>query len=186
MIPAPTLRVINHSVVVQFFFFFFFFFWILCCFTYQTPIFLFNTSCSSDLFFLAIFLFFNKKKAILFRQCVECWFILSAELLSYIRREAEAGRLPSNVAAGMEELYQNYKNAVKVPSLLVFPLDKFIRCIILFDECYSLTCGNFSWIVQCFRSIKFTCFIRLFILIVAFDLFLGFICSILSNILINF
>ncbi|XP_022967260.1 glycerol-3-phosphate acyltransferase, chloroplastic-like [Cucurbita maxima] len=34
------------------------------------------------------------------------------ELLSYIRREAEAGKLPANVAAGMEELYQNYKNAV--------------------------------------------------------------------------
>ncbi|XP_022159428.1 glycerol-3-phosphate acyltransferase, chloroplastic [Momordica charantia] len=34
------------------------------------------------------------------------------ELLSCIRREAEAGKLPSNVAAGMEELYQNYRNAV--------------------------------------------------------------------------
>lgn len=34
------------------------------------------------------------------------------ELLSGIRKEAEAGRLPLNVAAGMEELYQNYKNAV--------------------------------------------------------------------------
>ncbi|CAK7356061.1 unnamed protein product [Dovyalis caffra] len=34
------------------------------------------------------------------------------ELLSGIRKEAEAGKLPSNVAAGMEELYQNYKTAV--------------------------------------------------------------------------
>ncbi|KAL5794627.1 hypothetical protein ACOSP7_003221 [Xanthoceras sorbifolium] len=34
------------------------------------------------------------------------------ELLSGIRKEAEAGTLPSNLAAGMEELYQNYKNAV--------------------------------------------------------------------------
>ncbi|KGN60352.1 hypothetical protein Csa_001172 [Cucumis sativus] len=34
------------------------------------------------------------------------------ELLSCIRRETEAGKLPSNVAAGMEELYQNYRNAV--------------------------------------------------------------------------
>ncbi|KDP30701.1 hypothetical protein JCGZ_16136 [Jatropha curcas] len=34
------------------------------------------------------------------------------DLLSGIRKEAEAGRLPSNVAAGMEELYQNYRNAV--------------------------------------------------------------------------
>ncbi|XP_038888414.1 glycerol-3-phosphate acyltransferase, chloroplastic isoform X2 [Benincasa hispida] len=34
------------------------------------------------------------------------------ELLSCIRKETEAGKLPSNVAAGMEELYQNYKNAV--------------------------------------------------------------------------
>ncbi|KAI9125476.1 hypothetical protein K1719_002894 [Acacia pycnantha] len=34
------------------------------------------------------------------------------ELLLRIRKEAEAGSLPSNVAAGMEELYQNYKKAV--------------------------------------------------------------------------
>ncbi|XP_021300505.1 glycerol-3-phosphate acyltransferase, chloroplastic [Herrania umbratica] len=34
------------------------------------------------------------------------------ELLSGIRKEVEAGRLPPNVAAGMEELYQNYRNAV--------------------------------------------------------------------------
>ncbi|KAF2308744.1 hypothetical protein GH714_015448 [Hevea brasiliensis] len=33
------------------------------------------------------------------------------ELLSGIRKEVEAGRLPLNVA-GMEEVYQNYKNAV--------------------------------------------------------------------------
>ncbi|KAF3449308.1 hypothetical protein FNV43_RR10036 [Rhamnella rubrinervis] len=34
------------------------------------------------------------------------------EILSGIREEAEAGRLPSAVASGMEELYQNYKNAI--------------------------------------------------------------------------
>ncbi|PON85422.1 Glycerol-3-phosphate O-acyltransferase [Trema orientale] len=34
------------------------------------------------------------------------------ELLSGIRKEKEAGRLPPNVASGMEELYQNYKNAI--------------------------------------------------------------------------
>ncbi|XP_028805976.1 glycerol-3-phosphate acyltransferase, chloroplastic [Neltuma alba] len=34
------------------------------------------------------------------------------ELLLRIRKEAEAGSLPSNVAAGMEELYHNYKNAI--------------------------------------------------------------------------
>ncbi|TKY70062.1 Glycerol-3-phosphate acyltransferase [Spatholobus suberectus] len=34
------------------------------------------------------------------------------ELLSGIRKEADAGSLPPNVAAGMEELYRNYKNAV--------------------------------------------------------------------------
>nr|ATJ44624.1 glycerol-3-phosphate acyltransferase [Theobroma cacao] len=34
------------------------------------------------------------------------------ELLSGIRKEVEAGRLPPNIAAGMEELYQNYRNAV--------------------------------------------------------------------------
>ncbi|KAA8522005.1 hypothetical protein F0562_012681 [Nyssa sinensis] len=34
------------------------------------------------------------------------------DLLSKIRKETEAGRLPFNVAQGMEELYQNYQNAV--------------------------------------------------------------------------
>ncbi|XP_028952304.1 glycerol-3-phosphate acyltransferase, chloroplastic-like isoform X1 [Malus domestica] len=34
------------------------------------------------------------------------------ELLSVIRKETEAGRLPSTIASGMEELYQNYKNAI--------------------------------------------------------------------------
>ncbi|XVF11111.1 hypothetical protein REPUB_Repub07fG0240900 [Reevesia pubescens] len=34
------------------------------------------------------------------------------DLVSGIRKEVEAGRLPPNVAAGMEELYQNYRNAV--------------------------------------------------------------------------
>ncbi|KAB2001959.1 hypothetical protein E1A91_D11G032200v1 [Gossypium mustelinum] len=34
------------------------------------------------------------------------------ELLSGIKKEVEARRLPSNVAAGMEEFYRNYKNAV--------------------------------------------------------------------------
>ncbi|GAV84421.1 Acyltransferase domain-containing protein [Cephalotus follicularis] len=34
------------------------------------------------------------------------------DLLSGIRKEVEAGMLPPNVATGMEELYQNYKNAV--------------------------------------------------------------------------
>ncbi|XP_009348486.2 glycerol-3-phosphate acyltransferase, chloroplastic-like isoform X4 [Pyrus x bretschneideri] len=34
------------------------------------------------------------------------------ELLSVIRKETEAGRLPSTIASRMEELYQNYKNAI--------------------------------------------------------------------------
>ncbi|CAN8303658.1 unnamed protein product [Cochlearia groenlandica] len=34
------------------------------------------------------------------------------DLLSGLRKETEAGRLPPNVASGMEELYWNYKNAV--------------------------------------------------------------------------
>lgn len=36
------------------------------------------------------------------------------ELLSGIRKESEAGKLPSNVAAGMKDLYQNYKTAVNL------------------------------------------------------------------------
>ncbi|XP_058085693.1 glycerol-3-phosphate acyltransferase ATS12, chloroplastic-like [Magnolia sinica] len=34
------------------------------------------------------------------------------ELLSGIRKEMESGRLPSTIAAGMEEVYRNYRNAV--------------------------------------------------------------------------
>ncbi|KAL0695973.1 hypothetical protein Bca4012_063153 [Brassica carinata] len=34
------------------------------------------------------------------------------DLISGLRKEKEAGRLPPNVASGMEELYWNYKNAV--------------------------------------------------------------------------
>ncbi|XP_015574486.1 glycerol-3-phosphate acyltransferase, chloroplastic isoform X2 [Ricinus communis] len=34
------------------------------------------------------------------------------ELLYGIRKEADAGRLPLNIAAGMEEVYRNYRNAV--------------------------------------------------------------------------
>ncbi|RZC27949.1 Glycerol-3-phosphate acyltransferase, chloroplastic isoform C [Glycine soja] len=34
------------------------------------------------------------------------------ELLAGIRKEVEAGSLPANVAAGMEEVYNNYKSAV--------------------------------------------------------------------------
>ncbi|KAK8692920.1 hypothetical protein V6N13_070523 [Hibiscus sabdariffa] len=34
------------------------------------------------------------------------------EVLSGIKKEVEAGRLPPNVAAGMEEFFRNYKNAV--------------------------------------------------------------------------
>ncbi|KAH7834631.1 hypothetical protein Vadar_018100 [Vaccinium darrowii] len=34
------------------------------------------------------------------------------DLLFGIKKEAQAGRLPSNVAQGMEELYRNYRNAV--------------------------------------------------------------------------
>lgn len=35
-----------------------------------------------------------------------------SDLLNGIKKETEAGRLPPNVASGMEELYWNYKNAV--------------------------------------------------------------------------
>lgn len=34
------------------------------------------------------------------------------ELLSFVRKEAETGRLPPNVADGLEELFHNYRNAV--------------------------------------------------------------------------
>lgn len=41
-----------------------------------------------------------------------CLHFRVSDLLSGIKKEAEAGRLPANVASGMEELYWNYKNAV--------------------------------------------------------------------------
>lgn len=36
----------------------------------------------------------------------------STELLAGIRKEREAGKLPPNIALGMEVLYNNYKTAV--------------------------------------------------------------------------
>lgn len=49
---------------------------------------------------------------LLFIAIVNINFFFSAELLSGISKEVKAGRLPSNLAALMEELYHNYKNAV--------------------------------------------------------------------------
>lgn len=43
------------------------------------------------------------------------------DLISGLRKEIEAGRLPPNVASGMEELYWNYKNAVN----LIYSLNLF-------------------------------------------------------------
>lgn len=37
---------------------------------------------------------------------------VTAELLSGLRKEVESGRLPSNIADRMEEVYHNYRNAV--------------------------------------------------------------------------
>lgn len=37
---------------------------------------------------------------------------VSTDLLSHIQKEKEAGRLPPNVAWGMQELYHNYRDAV--------------------------------------------------------------------------
>lgn len=37
---------------------------------------------------------------------------VTAELLYGLRKEMESGRLPSNIAARMEEVYHNYRNAV--------------------------------------------------------------------------
>lgn len=39
-------------------------------------------------------------------------FYFFADLLIGIQKETEAGRLPIHIAQGMEELYQNYRNAV--------------------------------------------------------------------------
>ncbi|CAN1334054.1 Glycerol-3-phosphate acyltransferase, chloroplastic [Linum perenne] len=50
------------------------------------------------------------------------------DILSGIKKEAEAGRLPSIIAAGMEELYHNYKNAVKIYAQ-TFELHAFIDCL---------------------------------------------------------
>ena len=36
-----------------------------------------------------------------------------SDLLMMIQKEAEAGRLPINIAQGMTELYHNYRDAVK-------------------------------------------------------------------------
>jgi len=42
-----------------------------------------------------------------------------ADVFAGIKKEVEAGSLPANVAAGMEEVYNNYKNAVSLYSRLI-------------------------------------------------------------------
>ncbi|KAF7126427.1 hypothetical protein RHSIM_Rhsim11G0021900 [Rhododendron simsii] len=51
------------------------------------------------------------------------------DLLFGIKKEAEAGRLPSNVARGMEELYRNYRNAVTSLEFISLFLDTGMRSI---------------------------------------------------------
>lgn len=46
-----------------------------------------------------------------------------ADVLSLIKKEVEAGTLPPSVAAGMEEVYNNYKSAVS--------LDSFVLCLFI-------------------------------------------------------
>lgn len=57
------------------------------------------------------FLFFTRS-AILAFYCFVFDGSITAELLSGVRKEMEGGRLPLNVAATMEEIYHNYRNAV--------------------------------------------------------------------------
>jgi hypothetical protein len=47
--------------------------------------------------------------------CFPC--LRHAELISHIRKEVEEGNLPADVATSLEELYYNYKNAVKTAEL---------------------------------------------------------------------
>lgn len=47
-----------------------------------------------------------------FLPCIERS-ISCADLLSAVRKAVEDQKLPLNVAEGMEELYHNYRNAVK-------------------------------------------------------------------------
>lgn len=63
-----------------------------------------------------------------------------ADLISGINKEKEAGRLPPNVASGMEELYWNYKNAVNEFASFFFY--------------HSLVCADrFAW----FEELNFSC-----------------------------
>lgn len=57
---------------------------------------------------------------------------LFTELLSGIKKESELGTLPVNIASAMEELYQNYRNAViyildlfYILDISLNPFDKF-------------------------------------------------------------
>lgn len=57
------------------------------------------------------FLFFTQSGTLAF-YCFVFDGSITAELLSGVRKEMEAGRLPPNVAAKMEEIFHNYRNAV--------------------------------------------------------------------------
>jgi len=45
-----------------------------------------------------------------------------ADVFAGIKKEVEAGSLPANVAAGMEEVYNNYKKAVSHVYIHVHPV----------------------------------------------------------------
>ena len=48
--------------------------------------------------------------------CFQC--LRRIELILHIRKELEEGKLPADVASSLEELYYNYKNAVKLLDLI--------------------------------------------------------------------
>ena len=52
-------------------------------------------------------------------------FTRCAELISHIRKEVDNGKLPADVASNLEELYYNYRNAVRTTGL-IFPV--FFMC----------------------------------------------------------
>jgi len=80
--------------------------------------------------------------------CFQC--LRRIELILHIRKELEEGNLPADVASSLEELYYNYKNAVKLLDLIFV-----VFFIVLLSDCCSsclaniLLPGSANWKSRC-------------------------------------
>lgn len=80
-------------------------------------------------------------------------FLSCAELILHIRKEVEKGKLPADVAANLEELYYNYKDAVTF--LLFYLLQLQLDHRLIWPRGYSALSGYAEQGSKCTRHRAF-------------------------------